>query len=446
MDIAMTFVAITILTGVVAILASGHPRSMRPWVWYAFVEYLVCGAGEFILNRTEHGDASYYRDAGIQLASFLDTSFGWASREVMLLLLQQPSAFDTAILGAGSNTGSMCAAVAWIMFFVRSSEYAAQAVAAGLALCGALAIYNAFRDACPEAKPLRLFIATVMFPSVAFWTSALHKESVCLMGTGLLFAAWRAAYKRQFRALFYGPVGVVLILMFRAPALPPFLIGLVAYFVVDRLRKTRGAEATIVGPVYFALGLGMMALGMVLVSRVAPDLALDRLSTTVALQQRAWIGIEGGSNFGNADDALAQGTAAQVLHAPLALVNALFRPQLFDVGNPLVLVSALEMTALTYFIIRAVRRERIGGILTRIQRSPFLLMCTIITVVGCTFVGLTTKNLGSLARYRVPFLPFYGALIAVLMERAAVADAPTPVSRVKTRCGPRRRAAPTVPT
>jgi hypothetical protein len=29
-----------------------------------------------------------------------------------------------------------------------------------------------------------------------------------------------------------------------------------------------------------------------------------------------------------------------------------------------------------------------------------------------------TFNLGSLARYRVPFLPFYGALILVLSDRA----------------------------
>lgn len=424
-DALMTLGVIVFLALLTAARASKYTQAMRPWLWIALAEYILCAAAQLVFARAESADSNYYRQAGIELARFLDASFGWASRELLSLLLQQPSAFDSAVSGAGSNTGSVSAAAAFLSFFTRGSEYAAQVLVAGLSMLGALGIYEASRDAYPEASPTRLFVATVLFPSVAFWTSALHKEAFCLMGTGLLLAAWRAAYNGKIRALFYAPVAIVLIVMFRAPALPPLLLGLVVHFVVHRIQRTRGAETTLVGPVYLALGLGAMAIGMVLVSRVSPDLALDRLGETVAGQQRAWSRVEGGSMF-DLDEPAAQTTGAQLLAAPLALLNALFRPQLFDVTNPLVLVSALEMSTITWMIYRAFRIHGFGGLLIRIQRSPFLLMCTVITLVGCTFVGLTTKNFGSMARYRVPFLPFYGALMAALTLKTADPVEPKP--------------------
>ena len=75
----------------------------------------------------------------------------------------------------------------------------------------------------------------------------------------------------------------------------------------------------------------------------------------------------------------------------------------------------------TWLLIVAIRRHGFTGLLRAIQGSPFLLMCSVVTVVGCTFVGLATLNFGSLARYRVPFLPFYGALVVALARPTAVA-------------------------
>jgi len=443
-DVLMTVGVLVFLVVVTGLRASRHPASLRRWFWVALAEYMLCALWQFYNGA----DANGYRQAGMELLTFLDASFGWAGGEMLSLLLQRPSAFDSAAIGPGTNTGSMCAAAAWVLFFVRGSAYAAQALVAGLAMLGSFAIYEAFQDARPDVSPFRLFAATVLFPSIAFWTSALHKEAFCLMGMGLVLAAWRAAYNRRFRAVVYAPLGLVLVVVFRPPALPPLLLGLVVYFMVERIRKTRGGDAPLARPLYFVLGLGALALGMVVVSRVSPDLALDRIGDTVAVQQKAWSmlaanGGGGGSGFG-LDEPVVQSTAAQIASAPLALVNALFRPQLFDVTNVLVLVSALEMTVITWLLYRAIRQHGLKGIVANIQQSPFLLMCTVITVVGCTFVGLTTRNFGTLARYRVPFLPFYGALLATLTERAAGVVAKRSTPPAQQRRAPRRRRTPAV--
>lgn len=431
--------------GILFLMHMGAEPWLRKWVWVAFLEY---GAAAIIQYFTGV-DANAYRGNGLELMRFLDDHFWWAAWQNCLLLAQQPSAFDGAILGAGTNTGSMSAAAAFVVFVLRGSAFGTQAFMAACALFGSLAIFRTMRRAAPEASPQRLFFAIVLFPSVAFWTSALHKESFCLMGLGLIFAAWKAIYDKKIRAIPYAIVGLFLIIVMRAPALPPILGGIVLYEVLRRIQRAKSAEAVVVAPMYLLLGAAVIAGAMVLVTTFAPDLAIGKLNESVATHQRGWKAAEGGSNF-DVENEIDESTGAQLGAAPLALINALFRPQLFDVRNASMLVSALEMTFLTFLIIAAIRINGPGGVVRRITRSPFLVMCIAITVVGCTFVGLTTRNFGSLSRYRVPFLPFYGAFLGLLTQRvtAAVAAATNPNPSPKKPAAPKklvrgRRALPT---
>src|SRR5262249_16966177 len=152
-------------------------------------------------------------------------------------------------------------------------EYAVQVLVTGLSMFATIAIFRAFRDACPEASPRRLFIGSVMFPSIAFWTAALHKESFCIIGMGGLFSAWRAVYSgRWLWAILYAAVGGTLILIFRAPVIAPLLLGLASFVALERLQKFRGLDAVILGPFYIAVGLGVLTVGMILMTRTMPAL------------------------------------------------------------------------------------------------------------------------------------------------------------------------------
>lgn len=423
-DLAMTTSVVVALALVLAALSSKYPRKLRPWLWLALAEYLMCAVAEYYFAV----DASLYREEGNELAKMLETSFSWASHELLLLLFQQPSAFDRFVLGAGTNTGSMSAAIAWITFGVRGSPYAAQALVAGLSMLGALATFNAIRHEAPTASPVHLFAAIVLFPSVAFWTSALHKEAFCLMGTGLLLSGWIGMRRHPIRAVLFLGLGAILIALFRAPVLPPLLLGLAIHFVLKRTQRLGSSEMALVAPMYVVVVTILMGFGMLLISRVSPSLALENLADSVADHQRAWSMAEGGSSF-DVDAPVAQSFGAQVASAPLALLNTLLRPQLFDVTNPMVFASAIEMTLITWFIFRAVRLHGLSGLMRRVLSSPLLAMCAVVTLVGCTFVGLTTRNLGSMARYRVPFLPFYGALLAILTKTSVTASVPSTAGR-----------------
>lgn len=422
-DAVMSAIVVIVFGTIVGVIAASYPQPLRRWVWLAFAEYLACAAAQLFYARAiiGGGDTLLYARTGAELARMLDGSFGWASGEICALLFQQPSALDGLVLGGGqSNTASMYAISAWLTFALRG-ETAVHLFVACASLLGALAAFSAFRAAATEASALRLFTATVLFPSIAFWSAAIHKEAMAVMGIGALLTAWRALYDRRWiRLVLCAPFGLTVLFLFRAPALPPILLGLAAFATFGALKKLRGVDTVIVGPIYFGLALAGLSVGMVALSHLAPSLSLDRLGETVARRQETWALSHGGSSLDDVEVAPLS-VGGQLARVPLALVNALFRPQLFDVNNFGALISAIEMTTITWLLLRALRMHGASGMLSRIQRSPLLLMCAVTTLVGSAFVGLVTLNFGSLARYRVPFLPFYGALVAILSERPAVA-------------------------
>lgn len=419
----MTLLVIVTLTGIIAIVARTITRELRGWVWFALVEYLAAACGQLFYSRVvvDGGDTLLYSRTGAELSRLLDSSFSWAFPEVVAMLFQRPSALDA--LGEQSNTGSMYA-VASLLIFALRSEYAAHFFFTGLGLLGALATCSAFLDAYPQASPRRILAATVLFPSVAFWTAAIHKETLGVLGIGLVLVAWRAMYARKFgRMLACGLVGVTLVLVFRAPLIAPLFMGLALFVVFERLQHLRGVDAVILGPAYFVAGVALLAVGILGLARFAPAFSVDRLADTIAVKQQTWTLSRGGSALQEIDDAAPTTLGGQLRRLPLALLNALFRPQLFDVKNFGALLSALEMTALSWLVILSLRVNGLTGLIRRVQRAPFLLMCAVITLVGCSFVGLVTLNLGTLVRYRVPVLPFYGALLTILSVR------PSPVQR-----------------
>ncbi len=432
-DILIAGTVVIVVAGITAVVSTRFPRAMRQWVWLALAEYLVCVVAQVVFTRSVGGgDMLFYAETGKVLARFLDQHFAWAAPELWSLLLQRPSAFDEVVEGGSSNTGSMNALAGWLLFFLGGSDYAAYVVVASFAFFGALGIYKAFQEAYPECPPNRLFASTVLFPSVAFWTSALHKEALCIAGLGALLTAWRGIYsKRLLRVVVCAPIGFGLIVLFRAPALMPVILGLVTYFVVERVERVRGAERAILGPAYFGLALVALAVAMLALTRVAPAFGVDRLGETVTTQQQNWTLSRGGSSFEMGAGDVPQSLAGQLARVPLALLNALFRPQLFDVNNVAALLSALEMTAITVLVIRAGVRQGVRRLVDQIKSSPFLLMCTVVTFVGCAFVGLVTFNFGSLARYRVPFLPFYGALVVALNSQKVRAGQKAPAKPVR---------------
>jgi hypothetical protein len=133
--------------------------------------------------------------------------------------------------------------------------------------------------------------------------------------------------------------------------------------------------------------------------------------------------------------------AGQLLFAPLALLTALFRPLFFEARNPPMAISAVETTMLVMFIARSAFQKGVARLWRDTRRSPALMLALTFVLTFAVAVGLSSTNLGTLSRYRVPMLPFLVELVVCWHFRSSIHREPArpPVSR---SIRPRRRALP----
>ena len=77
-------------------------------------------------------------------------------------------------------------------------------------------------------------------------------------------------------------------------------------------------------------------------------------------------------------------------------------------------LNALETSALLFLTLRLLIRGGISRVSQAVLSSPLLVFCLVFTIVMGTAVGLASTNLGSLSRYRMPFMPFFVGLVLIL--------------------------------
>ena len=91
--------------------------------------------------------------------------------------------------------------------------------------------------------------------------------------------------------------------------------------------------------------------------------------------------------------------------APQAIITALFRPYLWEVINPLMLLSSIESLALLLLTIYVMWKARWK--LFSYVDHPDVLFCLVFALVFAFAVGVSTFNFGTLSRYKIPMMPFY---------------------------------------
>jgi hypothetical protein len=99
---------------------------------------------------------------------------------------------------------------------------------------------------------------------------------------------------------------------------------------------------------------------------------------------------------------------------PEAIAAGLFRPFLWEVRNPVMLLSGIEGMVLIILTIRILWKMRIIGIVRYLTKNHLLVFALIFSLFFAFSVGISTSNFGSLVRYRIPVLPFYVGSLFIL--------------------------------
>jgi hypothetical protein len=395
----------------------------RPYIWLSFVAHAVGALAMIVVVRQvfEGGDMLAYHNVGMIIADQFRAAPSDTAGMVFDLLVHKREPIPIPGTLPGSSTGSMQALAALLALLFNGSLFASTLAIAFGAFFAKLGIFSVFRRELPELSARAVAIPCLLLPSVVFWSSGILKESFAIIGLGaLLSGAYSIANgKPSLRSVLFVAMGGLLVAALKPHILPPLSAAIGAWVAVRRPRSADAGPTTSRGMI---VG-GVVAIAVVLATGVFfQRFAPDQLAEEVAHMQEVGANTPGGSQYALLNNPNAS-LATQLALVPLALITALFRPALFEARTFLVGVNALEVTAFTWMFLVAVFRNRGFGIVRRIASSPALTFCAFFVVSFGIGVGLTTTNLGTLSRYRMPLVPFFGLLLMALVRTRQVATA-----------------------
>jgi hypothetical protein len=357
-------------------------------------------------------DSLAYHRTGLLIASTLETdSFTWL-RQVTLLIMQVETArMPFTVVGIGSATGTMMGLTGLLHWVLGPGLLTVSSAYAALAMVGTVLLYRTARRWFSHVSPGYVAAATMMVPTVLFWTGGILKESLTLCGLGLALWGFNGVVsrKRPLAAAQALAAGVILIYLSK----PFFLVALVA-----------AMTAWLVGSLARRTGVRFSSLQLVLLSgaSVGAVFALGEISgqfsVNTLVEETARLQDIGRTHSRGSTivivDSSTRSLAGQLAYSPLALFTALYRPLLVEARTAPMAVNALESTAFAVFTFAAIRAATLRGTLNRIASSPWLQFCVIFVLLSAVGIGLATHNLGTLSRYRVPFVPIWMMSLAVI--------------------------------
>lgn len=347
-----------------------------------------------------------------------------------------PKAFRMLLLDAGEKDPSTFEYTSRIFFYRDKSSYFIIKVAgffsffsfhtystmalffAVMSFSGSWAFYSVFSKLYPHlSKPLAFGILFV--PSVFFWGSGVLKDTLTLAALGWFTYAIYQFFiinNRKLSSVFLMAISTYILVnvkIYIFLCFAPAAIIWVFLYKANQIRSTFLKFAAV--PFFLAIGAGVGYLAIDSASGLDSRYQLDGLAERVkitAYDIRYGTGKNAGSGYslGELDGSFAN----LVSLAPAAINVSLFRPYLWEVRNPLMLISALEslgILLLTLIILLRKSRRLISEL-----KNPNIVFCLIFSLTFAFAVGVATYNFGSLSRYKIPLFPFYLTALMVLND------------------------------
>lgn len=307
--------------------------------------------------------------------------------------------------------------IAALFDLITFSAYSGTAVLFSvISFIGAWMLFLTFYKSYPHLSKAIAF-ATLFIPSVVFWGSGLLKDTITLACVGAATYLIRSLFSGKK----FGIIQVLLLMLcvfliysIKKYVLLCFAPAALLWMYIGYLSRFRSlAFKVIMTPIVFGLSAisGYYAINQI--GKDDPKYSLNNLGKTAqitAYDIRYYTGKDAGSGYTLGD---LDGSFGSMLKlAPQAINVSLFRPYLWEVRNPLMLLSALESFALaliTLYLVFSSFRFLGRGLI-----NADVLFCFIFSVTFAFAVGVATYNFGTLSRYKIPLLPYFVVGIILL--------------------------------
>lgn len=309
--------------------------------------------------------------------------------------------------------------LAAILDLFTFSAYSATAVLfAVIAFIGGWMFFLTFYKLYPDLH--RWIAFSVLFvPTVIFWGSGIFKDTITLAALGLsTYTFHRVFIEKRVKVISF----LLLLLSFwvifsiKKYILLSFLPALLLWWMADHLSRISSVMLRwILAPLTGLVAIFLAYYAVLKVGEDDPRYHISRLAETAritAYDIRYGWGARMGEGSGYTLGELDGSWQSMLRLAPQAINISLFRPYLWEVKNPLMLLSALEGLSLLGLTLHLLVRVRLR--LFTYLRRPDVLFCFVFAVVFSFAVGVSTFNFGSLSRYKIPMMPFFLLMLGII--------------------------------
>lgn len=353
-------------------------------IWEAFVDSPGTGL-DMLLSGGKH-DGSFYKYSS-QIPFFTD-----------------PAAFFIISLSAFFDVFTF-------------STYSATAICfALLSFIGMWMFFLTFYRKYPQLH-FRIALAAFFIPSVFFWGSGLLKDTLMMACLGVAtYEVDQLFFRKKISIAHIILLIVSLWCVFSVKKfiLQAFLPSALLWIYLGNVKLIPSVAVRIlIFPILLAIGIFSAYYSVTKVGEGDRRYAVENIAKTAkitAYDIRFQTGRDAGSGYtlGELD-----GTFGSMLRlAPQAINVSLFRPYLWEVNNPLMLLSALESLTFLVLVVRIVFKYRLS--LLKSFSNPDMSFSFVFSLIYAFAVGVSAFNFGTLVRYKIPLMPFF-ALAIILM-------------------------------
>jgi hypothetical protein len=284
------------------------------------------------------------------------------------------------------------------------------------AFLGSISLFNFFVSVFPNQKGIAA-ISAFYLPSFSLWSAGLFKETIAIGAMGLLTYSVYKLLKLKQSVVLNSLVCAfsLFVIYWIKPYILFLLLGvfIVAYKEVIVKLADRKIAAMFIR--LFSVGIVAALVYLYLnTSKAGTDDVLSGLTSDVILDNIASsknsYADRGTLSLGEFDP---NSPMSALKLFPLAIFTCFFRPFLWEAGNILGLVNALESCALFLILLIVLYKYRLK-FFSSIYRNNYLFAMCIFALLFGGVVTLPTGNFGTLVRYKAPCLPFFAFLLLYL--------------------------------
>jgi hypothetical protein len=297
------------------------------------------------------------------------------------------------------------------------SSYSATAICFSvLSFTGMWMFFLTFYRKYPQIH-WQLALAAFFIPSVFFWGSGLLKDTLMIGCLGILtFETDRLFFRKRFSILHVLLLiaSAVCIFSVKKFILQAFVPAALLWIYMGNLNRISSVVLRVLlFPILIAISILSTYYSFVKIGEGDRRYAVENIAKTAqitAYDIRFYTGRDAGSGYtlGELDGSF----TSMLKLAPQAINVSLFRPYLWEVKNPLVLLSAIESLAFFVLTCIVIFRFRISAMLS--FQNADVSFSFVFAVIFAFAVGVSSFNFGTLSRYKIPLLPFYAVALALI--------------------------------